>query len=427
MTSPHPETGDPESAGTPAASGPAAAGSAGAQRDGSALGLRPETRAVHLPRPTIEGSRPIAVPLYQTSGFVFDDPERFADAFRGPDRGFAYGRMGNPTVRSLEDAVTGLEGGAGAIAAGSGMGAINSVLLALLSPGDHLIAQRALYGGTASMAAALAERFGVSVTYVPENDPEAARAAIRPETKMLYLETIANPMTQVADLPGMCAVAREAGVISVVDNTFASPILCRPLEHGADVVVHSTTKYLSGHTDVLGGVAVFADRELHHRVWRFAIELGATQDPFAAWLTLRGIQTLPLRMERHCANTRLLATRLAAHPAVTEVHWPGLPTHPSHDLAATLLPDFGGVFSFELAGGRAAGEAFMSGVRLALLAPSLGGVETLVLHPATTSHRKLDAEALARAGIGEGTVRVAVGIEHPEDLWADFEQALASL
>ncbi|MFF4778462.1 trans-sulfuration enzyme family protein [Microtetraspora fusca] len=386
--------------------------------------LRPETRAVHLPRPELNGSTPITVPIYQTSGFAFDSPAVFADGMGRPDGAFVYGRLSNPTVRALEEAVTGLEGGQAAVATGSGMGAINSVLLALLSPGDHVIAQRPLYGGTAHMLADLTARFGVEVTYVHEADPAAVREAARPETKLLYLETIANPMTQVADLPGMASAAREAGVLTVVDNTFASPILCRPIEHGADVVVHSTTKYLSGHTDVLGGVAVFASAELHRKVWSYAIELGATADPFAAWLTLRGIQTLALRMERHCANTRLLATRLAEHPAVAAVHWPGLPAHPSYDVAAKLLTDFGGVFSFDLRGGRAAGEAFMSSVRLALLAPSLGGVETLILHPATTSHRSLDAAGLAAAGIGEGTVRVSVGIEHPEDLWADFAQAL---
>ncbi|MBB5132793.1 methionine-gamma-lyase [Thermocatellispora tengchongensis] len=388
--------------------------------------LHPDTRAVHLPHPPLEGGRPITVPLYQTSGFVLDDPAVFADGMGRPDGPYVYGRLGNPTVRALELAVSGLEGGAGAIATGSGMGAINSVLLALVKPGDHIVAQRALYGGTATMLNDLAERFGVAVTHVPEDDPDAFRAAVRPETRLLYLETIANPVTQVADLPAMCGAAREAGVISVVDNTFASPLLCRPIEHGADVVVHSTTKYLSGHTDVLGGVAVFASDELYRKVWSFAIELGATADPFAAWLTLRGMQTLGLRMERHCANTRLLATRLAEHPAVAAVHWPGLPTHPSHRVAAKLLPDFGGVFSFDLKGGRAAGERFMSAVRVALLAPSLGGVETLILHPASTSHRSLTPEELARSGIGEGTVRVAVGIEHPEDLWADFERALAA-
>ncbi|MEV4169038.1 aminotransferase class I/II-fold pyridoxal phosphate-dependent enzyme [Nonomuraea sp. NPDC049709] len=387
--------------------------------------LRPETKTVHVPRPTIEGSSPITVPIYQTSGFTFDDPAVMAEAMGRPDGAFVYGRYSNPTVRSLELAVSGLEGGAGAIATGSGMGAINTVLLGLLKPGDHLVAQRSLYGGTAAMINDLVGRFGISVTYVPEHDPAALRAAVRPETRLVYLETISNPMTLVADLPGMCAVARELGILSVVDNTFATPLLCRPIEHGADIVLHSTTKYLSGHTDVVGGIAVFAEAALHEKVWHFAIELGASADPFAAWLTVRGLQTLALRMERHCSNAHLLATRLAEHPAVTAVHWPGLASHPSYELAGKLLSGFGGVFSFDLAGGRAAGEKFMSSVRVALLAPSLGGVETLVLHPASTSHRALSPDELRRSGIGEGTVRIAVGIEHPEDLWADVTQALA--
>ncbi|NUW40111.1 trans-sulfuration enzyme family protein [Nonomuraea rhodomycinica] len=387
--------------------------------------LRPETRVVHPPQPPVEHSRPITMPIYQTSGFVFDDPAAMADAMGRPDGPFVYGRYSNPTVRALESAVSGLEGGVAAFATGSGMGAINTVLLGLLKPGDHVIAQNSLYGGTAATLNDLAARFGVTVTHVNEADPGAVREAARPETRMLYLETISNPMTLVADLPGMCAAARELGLVSVVDNTFASPVLCRPIEHGADVVVHSTTKYLSGHTDVVGGLAVFRDHELYEKVWHHSTVLGASADPFPAWLTLRGMQTLALRMERHCSNARLLATRLAEHPAVSAVHWPGLPSHPSYEIAGKLLPDFGGVFSFDLAGGRAAGERFMKAVRLALLAPSLGGVETLTLHPATTSHRSLDAEALARFGIGEGTVRIAVGIEHPEDLWADIEQALA--
>ncbi|MET8868289.1 aminotransferase class I/II-fold pyridoxal phosphate-dependent enzyme [Nonomuraea sp. NPDC004580] len=387
--------------------------------------LRPETRTVHVPHVTVEGSRPIAVPIYQTSGFVFDDPALMAESMGRPDKSFFYGRYSNPTVRSLEEAVSGLEGGAGAIATGSGMGAINTVLLGLLKPGDHMVAQNSLYGGTAAMLNELVARFGMEVSYVPENDPAALRAAVRPQTRLLYMETISNPMTLVADLPAMCATARELGILSVVDNTFASPLLCRPIEHGADIVVHSSTKYLSGHTDVVGGIAVFADEELYQRVWRFNIELGASPDPFAAWLTLRGMQTLALRMERHCANARILATRLAEHPAVAAVHWPGLASHPSYELAGKLLSGCGGVFSFDLTGGREAGERFMSSVRLALLAPSLGGVETLILHPATTSHRSLNAEELRRSGIGEGTVRIAVGIEHPEDLWADLQRALA--
>ncbi|MEU6710596.1 aminotransferase class I/II-fold pyridoxal phosphate-dependent enzyme [Nonomuraea sp. NPDC046802] len=387
--------------------------------------MNPETRVVHIPLPAVEDSRPMSVPIYQTSGFIFDDPAVMADAMGRPDGAFVYARYTNPTVRALESAVAGLEGGAHGLAAGSGMGAINTVLLGLLKPGDHLVAQRSLYGGTAAMINDLVDRFGITVTYVPENEPDALRAAVRAETRLVYLETISNPMTLVADLPGMCAVARELGILSVVDNTFATPLLCRPLEHGADIVIHSTTKYLSGHTDIVGGLAVFADPALYQKVWHFAIELGASAEPFTSWLTLRGLQTLALRMERHCSNTEYLATRLAAHPAVTAVHWAGLASHPSYELGRKLLSGFGGVFSFDLAGGRAAGERFMAAVRLAHLAPSLGGVTTHVLHPATTSHRSLSVEELSRSGIGEGTVRIAVGIEHPEDLWADVLQALS--
>ncbi|MFC9328421.1 trans-sulfuration enzyme family protein [Kitasatospora sp. NPDC057015] len=385
----------------------------------------PESRAVHPPVVPVTGSRPLGVPIHQGHVFAFDDPDALAGAFADPTGAFLYGRLGNPTVRTLEQAVAELEGGAAALAAASGMGAINSVLLGLLRSGDHVIAQRSLYGGTMAMLGDLAERWGVEITYVGGDDAEEVRAALRPRTRLLYLETVSNPMTRISDLPALTAVAREAGVISVVDNTFATPLLCRPLEHGADVVVHSATKYLGGHSDVLGGVAVFASAELHAKVWHHACELGASADPFTAWLTLRGLQTLALRVRRHCDNALALATRLAAHPAVAAVHYPGLPTHPDHALAGRLLDGgYGGILAFEHVGGRAAGQAFAGAVRLASLAPSLGGVHTLVIHPASTSHRQLDDAQLHAAGIGAGTIRVTVGIEHPDDLWADLEQAL---
>jgi methionine-gamma-lyase len=392
----------------------------------------PDTRAVHVSVPGPAGSRPVAVPLYQTSTFAFDDPDACAEALVRPDRGFAYSRYSNPTTRALEDAMAGLEGGAAAIATASGMGAINAVLLAHLRPGDHVIAQRRLYGGTTASLADLVGRFGIAVTYVSGDDPAEVRAALRDESVLLFLETIANPTVTVADLPALCAVGREAGLVCVVDNTFASPVLCRPLEHGADVVIHSTTKYVNGHSDVTGGIAVFADAERHRAVQAHTIELGMAADPFAAWLTIRGLATLPLRMRRHCDNADLLARRLAEHPAVTAVHWPGLPGHPSHAVANRLLrcdgrPAYGGVLAFDLAGGREAGRAFSTGLRLASIAASLGGVGTLVLHPASTSHRKLGAAELRDAGIGEGTIRVAVGIEHPDDLWEDLGQALDRL
>jgi methionine-gamma-lyase len=274
----------------------------------------------------------------------------------------------------------------------------------------------------------LAERWGVELTHVSGDDPDEVRAALRPNTRLLYLETITNPTTQVVDLPALASVARDAGVLTVVDNTFATPMLCRPLEHGVDIVLHSATKYIGGHSDLLAGVVVCADPAVHHRIWSHSTELGGNTDPTTASLAVRGLATLPLRMARHCENALSLARRLAEHPAVERVHYPGLPSHPQHAIARRLLDGgFGGVLSVDLVGGREAGRRFAEGLRLVSMAASLGGTHTLVMHPASTSHRKLDARALADAGIGEGTVRLAVGIEHVDDLWNDLEQALKAV
>lgn len=388
-------------------------------------GQHPQTRAVHPPKIVPEGSRPLGVPIYQGHLFSFDTADGLAGAFHGPDEAFFYGRMANPTVRSLEQAVTEMEGGTGALATASGMGAISAVLLGLLRTGDHVIAQTTLYGGTYSLLQDLAGRWGVEVTYIPGDDPAEVRDALRPSTRLLYLETVANPNTHVTDLPAFAAALDGTGVPTVVDNTFA-PLLCRPIDHGADIVVHSTTKYLSGHGDVVGGIAVFADPAVHQRVWEHYIDLGPVADPFAAWLTVRGLATAPLRVARQSATALDLAGRLAAHPSVARVHYPGLSDHPQHRVARRLLPDgAGGVLAFELTGGRDAGGAFSEAVQLISLGPSLGAIASLVMHPATTSHRTMDAASLAAAGIGEGTVRLSIGLEHPDDLWADIEQALA--
>jgi methionine-gamma-lyase len=391
------------------------------------MSLHLETRAIHASAADLNGSRPVSVPIYQTSVFAFDDPAACAQALDDPAAGFAYSRYSNPTTRALEDVLASLEGGAQAIATGSGMGAINCVLLALLRPGDHVIAQRCLYGGTFSVFAGLAARHGIDVTYISGADAAEVTAAARPGTRLLYLETIANPTIAVADLPALIAAGHAAGLTCVVDNTFATPVLCRPIEHGADIVVHSATKYLGGHDDVMLGAAVFAHADTHQALWKHAVDLGVAADPFAAWLILRGLKTLSLRMARHCDNAAHLAARLAAHSAVSAVQWPGLPGHPGHAVAARVLGGFGGMLAFDLAGGRDAGLAFAAGLRLAAMAPSLGGAETLVLHPASTSHRQYDAAALRAAGISEGSVRVSAGLEHPDDIWADFEQALAGL
>ncbi|GLX49277.1 methionine gamma-lyase [Streptomyces hygroscopicus subsp. hygroscopicus] len=384
-----------------------------------------QTRAVQVRHdPPTAGGRPLSVPIVQSSAFAFDSAAELAEAMGGPDRAYVYSRRGNPTVRALERTLADLEGGAAAIAFASGMGAISGVLLALLRPGDHVIAGRCLYGGTYSVLSDLAARYGVDVDYISGDDPAEFARLVRPATRLLHLETIANPTGRVPDLTGLLAEARRHGVLGMVDNSLASPVLCRPIEHGADVVVHSTTKYLAGHSDVLGGVAVFADAGVRDRVWPRTVELGACADPFAAWLTLRGLPTLPLRMRQHCAGAGILAQRLAAHGRVAAVHWPWLPRHPSYDRARRLLDGGGGMVSFDLTGGREAGRAFIERVRVARLALSLGGVETLVTHPASTSHRELDDAALTAAGIGAGTVRMSVGIEHPEDLWADIAAAL---
>lgn len=381
------------------------------------------TRVVHPPIPQNVQGRPISVPIYQTSVFAFDSAEEIRDALGDPRGAYAYSRVGNPTVRSLEQAVSGLEGAHNTVATSSGMGAITVAMCPLLEAGDHVVIQESLYGGTMALFADLTKRWGVTFTEIPGTDLDALRAAIQPNTKVLYLETISNPMTNVADIPGMSAVAREHGLITVVDSTFTSPVVCRPLELGADVVVHSTTKYLGGHSDLTGGVACYADEELFKKGWNYAVVIGVTPDPHAAWLTLRGIQTLTLRVRQACSNAEVLAARLAEHPKVVAVHHPSIPTHPQHLLAAKVLDRMGPMLSFDLASLDAAFE-FSREVKLIQAAPTMGGVETLTSHPATSSNRGQSEAELAAAGISQGTVRISTGIEDAEDLWADMARAL---
>jgi cystathionine beta-lyase/cystathionine gamma-synthase len=384
---------------------------------------RPDTLAVHATMRAAPGT-PVAVPIYQTSIFRFTDLDAFTQAWSQPDGAFTYSRLGNPTTRALEEVLASLEFGEAAMATASGMGAISTVLLSLLNAGDHVIVQRGLYGGTLALMRDLVERWGLRMSLVDIDDPDALDASRTPDTRMLYLETITNPMGHVADLPALAAWSRAHGLLCVVDNTFATPVLCQPLRHGADVVVHSTTKYIGGHSDVVGGAVVVADAGLQRLLWERGTELGASADPFAAWLTLRGLQTLPVRLRQQCHNAGHLARRLAAHPRVRAVHWPGLPTHPSHARARAQLGGYGAVFAFDLDGGAEAARSFTKRISLAALAPSLGGVTTTVLSPRGTSHSRLTAEELAAAGLSDGTLRVSVGLEDPQDLWADFAQAL---
>lgn len=382
------------------------------------------TRAVHVPSTGDVRGRPVSVPIYQTSVFAHDDPDELTATLNDPRGGFGYSRNANPTVRALEQAIAGLEGAVGAVATSSGMGAIAVAMGAHLHSGSRVVVQEAIYGGTTGLLRDLVSRWGIEVVHVPGNDPHALAAVLEQGADLLYLETISNPMTAVADIAGMSAVAKAAGVITLVDNTFASPMLCRPLELGADIVVHSTTKYLNGHSDVTGGVAAYADEDRYRAGWSYAVTTGVTPDPFAAWLTLRGLQTLSLRMRQSCANAMVLADKLGGHPAVAAVHHPSRTDHPQHSLAARMLDAFGAMLSFDLKGGSDAAHRFLSSVRLVTQAASLGGVETLTVYPAGSSHRMFSDEQLAAAGISRGTVRLSTGIEDVGDIWADLQQAL---
>nr|CEL22398.1 Methionine gamma-lyase [Kibdelosporangium sp. MJ126-NF4] len=364
----------------------------------------------------------MSVPLYQTANFRFDGPDEVAAAMGSPES-FSYSGYANPTVRALEEAMADLEGGTNALVTSSGSSAVSAVLQSTLRHGDHIIAQKELYGGTVVMFNHLVESWGVEVTYIDGVDPVEVRDALRPTTKLLYLETIANPTGHVPDLPGLAAEARRHGVVTAVDSTFATPLLCRPIEHGADVVIHSASKYLGGHHDVVAGVAVFATEARYLDAWKRAINLGVVVEPFTAWLLIRSLKTLALRVERQCSNATTLAERLVEHPAVLAVHHPGLPTHPSHARATKLLSGYGATFAVEVADG----PKFMAGLRLFMNAPSLGGTDSTVMHPATTSHRNLNADELRAAGVTQNMVRIAVGVEHHDDLWDDIRQALDSL
>jgi O-acetylhomoserine/O-acetylserine sulfhydrylase-like pyridoxal-dependent enzyme len=395
------------------------------------------TRAVHTPRPDPPSEPPLGLPTYRTSAFRFETAQDYADVLGDRRPGYSYSRIDNPTADAFALGVAALESrGAGRSVAAqpfaSGMAAISTVLLALCAAGKHVVAPAAVYGGTYGVLRHVLERFGVSATFVDGTDVDAVRAALRPETALVWTETIANPTTAVADLPGLAAVCRAAGVPLVVDSTFASPAVCRPLEWGADLVVHSATKYLGGHSDVTGGVVV-GDVDLVRRVRAVRVDLGGALGPDEAFLLHRGLATLPLRVERHCSTAAAVAAALADHPAVERIDYPGLPSHPQHALATKLFDSgsagtrYGAIVTVSPRGGRAAGLALCDGLRVGMVATSLGGVHTVVSHVASTTHRQLDDAALAQAGIPASAVRFSIGLEDADDLVTDIEQSLARL
>jgi methionine-gamma-lyase len=369
----------------------------------------------------------VAPPIYQTSTFAFDSPEQGAARFAGAEPGYIYTRMGNPTTAMLESSVAELEEGTEALATSSGMAAITTAFFALLAVGDHVVCSASVYGPTRVVLEREFSRFGVAATMVETSDPDRLRAAITDRTRVVFIETPANPTLAVTDIARAAELAHEAGAVLVVDNTFMSPVLQKPLHFGADVVVHSVTKFLNGHSDVVGGILVFRDPDLLARVRRVLHHLGGTMDPHQAWLVLRGLRTLAMRVRQAQENARALAELLVDHAAVAEVRYPGLPGHPQQELIHRQMAGPGSLISFELKGGIDAGRELLKRVRLPALAVSLGGVESLIQHPASMTHAGVGREDRLAAGITDGLVRLSVGCEAAVDLVADLEQALDAL
>ncbi|MGH7266997.1 MAG: trans-sulfuration enzyme family protein [Candidatus Rokuibacteriota bacterium] len=388
--------------------------------------LRFATRAARGTPAPPSASRPLAPPIHVANVYVFDDLEQVDAVWEDRRPGYVYGRFGTPNHTMLEGTLAALEGADAALVTASGMGALTALFLTALAPGDHLVAGRDLYGSTTALLREQAARWGIGVTFADATEAAAVEAAMIPATRAIFVEAVSNPLLRLADLPGLAEVARHRGVPLLVDNTFPSPALLRPLEHGATAVHHSATKYLGGHGDATAGVLA-GPAGLIAAARAQAVRLGLNLGPFDAWLVLRGVRTLALRMERHSANALTLARFLVERRGVRRVHYPGLSDHPQHALARKLFTaGYGGMLAFELAGGAEAVTRFFQALRLIEFAPSFGDVTTTWTYPARTSHRPLSAEEQATLGIDPGLVRLSVGIEDVEDLRDALEAALAA-
>ena len=365
-------------------------------------------------------------PIFLTSSYVFDNAADAAARFAGTAGGNVYSRYTNPSVRSFEQRIAALEGGESAVGTASGMAAILSTCMALLKRGDHVLCSRDVFGTTVNLFSRYMEKFGVEVSFVPLLQLDAWRDAVRPNTAMLFVETPSNPLCEVADLGALSALARDNGALLVVDNCFCTPALQTPLALGADIVVHSATKYLDGQGRCVGG-AVVGSAALMEEVLTFLRTCGPTMSAFNAWVFLKGLETLRLRMEAHSRSALELATWLQQQPAVEQVFYAGLPDHPGHELACRQQRAFGGVLSFKVKGGRQQAWDFIDAVRIMSLTANLGDAKTTIVHPASTTHGRLTAQQREEAGIGENLVRVAVGLEHVDDLRADLQRGFAAL
>jgi cystathionine beta-lyase/cystathionine gamma-synthase len=370
------------------------------------------------------GQEPDSVPIYQSVTFSADDSGDLGNILGDRKQGYAYARLDNPTTLAMAQAVAQLEGAATGYAFASGMAAIHAALLALVGQGDHIVATRAVYGSTYTLLEQRLGKLGIDVSWVDPTDHDAVARAITGRTRVLYLETISNPTIVVSDLAALAELGHGRGLTVIVDNTFASPYLCRPIEHGADLVVESATKWLGGHSDVLAGV-VCGSAELMERVRSFQIDTGASAAPFSAFLVLRGLETLHVRMDRHVRTARALARALEVEPVVPRVFYPGLPSHPQQAVADRLLDAPGGMLAFELPS-RESAAAFVDGLSIPPRTASLGSIRTICVHPPSSTHRQMTDEELAAAGIPAGLVRVSVGLEDEADLLVDFQRGLAA-
>jgi methionine-gamma-lyase len=363
-------------------------------------------------------------PIYQASTFKFKDAKHGGDCFAGRSDGYIYTRIGNPTIDALENKLAELEHGYRGIALASGMAAVATVYMAFLGQGLHIVSTNAVYGPSRAILERDFSRFGVEYTFIDTTNMDAIKEAIRSNTRLLFIETPTNPTIEITDIQKAAEIANKYNVLVCVDNTFCSPYLQKPLDLGADIVLHSITKFINGHADVVGGAIVAKDPAVYNQLRKTMIYLGGNMDPHQAYLTGRGVKTLALRMDRSQESAMKIAKYLEEHPKIDWVKYPGLQSHPQHELAKKQMSGFGSMMSFELKGGLSAGETLMNNVQLAILAVSLGGVETLIQHPASMTHAGLSKEAREEAGITDGLVRFSVGIEDCDDIIADLDNAL---
>ncbi|NHZ84501.1 MAG: aminotransferase class I/II-fold pyridoxal phosphate-dependent enzyme [Planctomycetia bacterium] len=369
----------------------------------------------------------VAPPIYQTSTFKFNSAEQGAKRFLGEEPGFIYTRLGNPTTAALQEAVAILEKGTDALATASGMAAVTTIYTTFLEAGAHMIASEAIYGPSRVVMEKEFSRFGVKFDFVDTSDIENVKRVIRPNTKLIFIETPANPTIKLTDIKACADIAHSYGAVLAVDNTFMSPILQNPFDFGADIVMHSMTKYINGHTDVVSGILVFNNKDLLMRTRKVLLNLGGTIDPYQAWLVLRGLRTLSLRVRKAQENAQIIAEFLENHPKVEWVRYPGLLSHPHHELAKKQMHGFGSMISFEVQGGVEGGRTIMNNVELAILAVSLGGYETLIQHPASMTHSAMNKQDKIDAGITDGLVRISIGCEDVQDIQDDLDNCLRKI